>query len=127
LGDLLVLGVGGFLGAILRYLLSGFAQSVSRSISFPYGTLAVNVIGCFVLGILAQLVESRGLLTPQMRLFAMVGVLGAFTTFSAFGLESINLLENRETIPALLNIAANVVLCLGSVIVGKWLAFLIWR
>lgn len=127
MGDLLLLGFGGFLGAILRYLLSGFGQSISRSVSFPYGTLTVNVLGCLVMGVLAQLAESRGLLSPQARLFAMVGILGAFTTFSAFGLESANLLENRETIPALLNIAANVIFCIGAVFIGKWIAFLIWR
>jgi len=77
---LLIIGLGGFVGAILRYSISGAIQSASRSISFPFGTLGVNVIGCFFIGLFSYLVETRGLFTPETRLFLAIGLLGSLTT-----------------------------------------------
>lgn len=124
--NLLILGFGGFIGAISRYLVSGWAQDLSRSVGFPYGTLAVNLTGCFLLGVLSQMVE-RGFLDPQIRLFAMVGMLGAFTTFSTFSLETINLLQDGELSRGFANLAANNLLGLAAVLIGKNLVFAIWR
>jgi CrcB protein len=120
-------GIGGFFGSILRYSVSGFVQDVSRSIHFPYGTLAVNLIGCFAIGFLAQLAETRGVFTAETRTLIFVGVLGGFTTFSAFGNETINLWREGQSGLALLNIAAHLMLCLGAVWLSRALAFQIWR
>ena len=127
MSKILLIGVGGFIGAILRYGVSGAVQDWSKSISFPYGTLAVNLIGCFVIGWLSQLVESYSLFTPEARAFLFVGILGAFTTFSTFGSETLNLLRDQETFLALANIGGQVLLGLVAVWLGRAAALAIWR
>jgi CrcB protein len=124
---LLLVGSGGFIGSVLRYLVSGSVQTVSQSIAFPYGTLAVNVIGCLFIGFLSDLTESRSLFSTDTRSFLVIGLLGGFTTVSAFGNETMNLLRDGETALALTNIGAQVTLSLGAVWLGYTLAHLIWR
>ena len=119
--------LGGAFGSVLRYLLGTWTQTLSRSIDFPYGTLAVNLIGCFVIGFLAQLAESRGAFAPESRAFVFVGILGGFTTFSSFGNETLNLLRDGETFNALANVGANVIFGLILVWVGRSVAYWIWR
>lgn len=85
---------------------------------FPWGTLAVNIGGCFVIGLLFGLGETRQLFSPQARLFLLVGVLGGFTTFSTFGLESFNLLRDGEAARALANVALHIIVGLGAVWAG---------
>lgn len=120
-------GLGGFAGAVLRYLVSGWVQQSSGSASFPWGTLAVNVIGCFAIGVLAYLADTRGILHPQARLFLIVGVLGGFTTFSAFGNETMNLIRDGENLLAAANTAGSILLCLAAVWAGRAVAVAIWR
>jgi fluoride exporter len=120
-------GIGGFVGSILRYSVSGFVQDLSRSIDFPYGTLAVNLAGCFAIGFLSQLAETRGFFTAETRTLVFIGVLGGFTTFSAFGNETINLWREGETLLASLNVVAHLVLCLGAVWISRAVAYQIWR
>lgn len=124
---LLLIGFGGFLGAVLRYGVSGMVQSVSHSISFPYGTLTVNIIGCFFIGMLSQLAESYGLFSPEVRLFTFVGLLGAFTTFATFGNETFNLINGGEGVASLLNIGLHIILGLSAVWFGQTVALLIGR
>lgn len=124
---LLLIGSGGFIGSVLRYLVSGSVQTASQSIAFPYGTLAVNVIGCLFIGFLSELAESRALFSTDTRSFLVLGILGGFTTFSAFGIETMNLLRGGETALALANIGAQVLLGLGAVWLGYTLAYVIWR
>lgn len=124
---LLFVGVGGFAGAILRYVLSGYVQQAMRSATFPYGTLAVNVFGCFVIGLLSQLVESHGLFTADARALVLPGFLGGFTTFSSFGNETMNLFRGAQSQSAVVNVAANILLGLGAVWFGRSVAALIWR
>jgi CrcB protein len=124
---LLLIGTGGFVGSILRYVISGAVQTASQSIAFPYGTLAVNVIGCFLIGFFSELAESRGLFSPDTRAFLIIGILGGFTTFSTFGNETMNLLHDGEWTLALLNVGAQVLLGLGGVWLGYILAYQIWR
>ena len=114
---LAVIGFGGFIGAIGRYLLSGIVQKQLGS-GFPYGTLAVNVVGCFLLGVVMHLVQNEGMFTPNVRLFITIGILGAFTTYSTFGYETLALISAREIWPGLLNILGNVVLGLLAVWLG---------
>src|SRR5574340_781897 len=116
---LLFVGFGGFAGAILRYVLSGYVQQAARSAAFPYGTLVVNVVGCVVIGLLSQLAESRGLLVADTRALLLPGFLGGFTTFSTFGNETMNLFRDGEMPIALANTAANVLLGLGAVWAGR--------
>jgi CrcB protein len=127
LTNILLVGLGGFIGSILRYLASGYVQQSTKSIDFPYGTLAVNVIGCFVIGFLAQLAEEHGVFTTESRLFMFVGILGGFTTFSSFGNETLNLARDSQMMNALANIGANVILGLFAVWFGRTVSYLIWR
>ena len=91
-----MVGAGGFIGAILRYSISGWVQTITRSVAFPFGTMAVNIIGCYLIGVLTQLVESQAGITAEMRLLLMVGLLGAFTTYSTFGNETLPISFRHE-------------------------------
>lgn len=123
---LLLVGGGGFIGSVLRYLASGYVQNLSGSIGFPYGTLGVNLAGCFVVGFLSYLADVRGVFTPETRAFVFIGLLGGFTTFSTFGNETMNLLRDGENTYALANVGAHVLLGLACVWLGRTMAYLIW-
>ena len=127
MGKLFLAGIGGFVGSAFRYAVSGFVQNVSGSIRFPFGTLAVNLIGCLVIGFLSQLAETRGFFSAETRTLIFIGVLGGFTTFSAFGNETINLWRDGESALAGANIAAHLLLCLGAVWFSRVVAFQVWR
>ena len=114
----ILVGSGGFAGALLRYGLSGFVHRQLPLATFPYGTLAVNVIGCLSIGIIAGLAESRQLFGPELRTFALVGLLGGFTTFSTFGYETIAMARDGETLRAATNVGVQVIACLASVWFG---------
>ncbi len=92
----LIVGLGGFIGSIGRYKLGGMVLHHSVSWRFPLSTFIVNVLGCFVIGVLAGLVEYREFFSPNTRLFLFTGLIGGFTTFSAFGYESVFLLRRGE-------------------------------
>ena len=123
---ILLVGVGGFAGSVARYLIGGYVQDLSRG-TFPFGTLAVNALGCLVIGGLSELSEARGFLTPEARALLVVGVLGGFTTFSAFGNETVNLLRDRGWALASANVAAHLVIAVGAVWLGRVAAHLVWR
>ena len=125
--NILLVALGGAFGSVSRYLLGTWVQSVSKSIDFPYGTLTVNLIGCFVIGFLSQLAEARGVFTSETRAFVFIGILGGFTTFSSFGNDTINLLRDGETFNALANVGANVILGLLLVWLGRIVAYWIWK
>jgi len=125
--NILFVALGGALGSVSRYLLGTWIQSASKSIDFPYGTLTVNLIGCFVIGFLSQLAEARGVFTSEARAFVFIGILGGFTTFSSFGNDTINLLRDGETFNALANVGANVILGLALVWLGRAAAYWIWK
>ncbi len=116
---LLVIGLGGFLGAVLRYEISGLAHRVWGA-QFPFGTLAVNLLGCFVLGLFMTLAEGRFLVSPQWRTFIGIGLLGAFTTFSTFSFETMALLQESLYLKAILNIS----LSLFFGLVAMWLGIM---
>ena len=125
--NILLVGIGGALGSISRYLLGTWVQSQSKSIGFPFGTLTVNLMGCFVIGFLAELAEVRGAFTPESRALLFIGFLGGFTTFSSFGNDTLNLFRDGETFNALANVGANVLFGLALVWLGRTAAFMIWR
>jgi len=120
--NLIILGFGGFLGAISRYLLSGYVQNLFKQDGFPYGTLVVNLLGCFVLGILTHAAGAKGMFDAQTRLFLMVGFVGAFTTFSTFSVESASLFQNGQSAAGLLNILGSNLLGLIFVFIGQSIA-----
>lgn len=122
-----LVGLGGFIGAVLRYLLSGCVQKWTKNATFPYGTLTVNLLGCLIIGLLSQLVEGRHLFSPETRIFVFIGILGAFTTFSTFGSETMNLLRDGETLLSLMNIGTHIFLGLTAVWLGQVFGQLIWR
>lgn len=101
-------GIGGFFGAVSRYALSGWINRRFQGGWFPYGTMACNILGCLIIGILAGIAESRSIFSPQTRLLIFVGLLGGFTTFSSFGLETIYLLRENLYLPAFLNVFVSI-------------------
>jgi CrcB protein len=124
--QVLLIGIGGFVGSIARHLLSGAVQSATAA-TFPYGTLAVNVLGCLVIGALSELADARAFLSSDARALLIIGCLGGFTTFSAFGNETMNLVRDSDWIRAAANVAAHVVLAIGAVWLGRAAAHLVWR
>ncbi|MEI7998395.1 MAG: fluoride efflux transporter CrcB [Candidatus Omnitrophota bacterium] len=104
----LCLTFSGVAGTLARYLLSGVIYQ-RFGVDFPYGTLVVNLIGCFLIGFFDSLIQDRFLLSPQLRLLLMTGFCGAFTTFSTFILETSNLFKDGEPVRALLNVLISVI------------------
>lgn len=98
-----------------------------KRLDFPYGTLAVNLIGCFIIGVLAQYGEARGAFSNESRAFIFFGLLGGFTTFSSFGNDTVNLVRESFVMNALANVGANVGLGLLAVWLGRTISYLIWR
>ena len=120
--QILYIAAGGALGAMMRYGVSnGVHMLFGRD--FPYGTLTVNVLGSLLIGLLYILLIERYSLGPQVRAILIIGVLGAFTTFSTFSLETYNLIENGEFLKAILNVLLSVTLCL----IAAWAGVMIGR
>lgn len=117
---LLLVFLGGGLGATARYVLSGFVYEKLGS-GFPYGTLAVNLTGCFLIGILMSVFEGRFLVNPTLRVFLTIGILGGFTTFSTFSYETIALLSERQILAATGNILFSLLFSLLFCLIGTWL------
>jgi CrcB protein len=115
-------GAGGFVGSICRWALSGLVQRAFPAAAFPWGTLAVNVLGCLAIGALAALGETRQLFGPEARAFLFFGLLGGFTTFSTFGWEVVALARDGQHGPALLNVLSHLVLGFLAVWAGYALA-----
>ena len=113
----LSIAAGGAIGALLRFWVStGVYQVLGRG--FPYGTLAVNVIGSLIMGLLYVLMLERMTVGPELRGALLVGLLGAFTTFSTFSIETLNLVEQADYLKALLNVLVSVLACLVAAWVG---------
>jgi len=118
---ILLIGVGGFVGAILRYLLSKFFTVVLGNV-IPFGTLFVNVTGSFILGFIHTLSVEKLVLGDNVRFFIGVGLLGAFTTFSTFSVETIHLFEDGAFILGLLNMFLNLFLSLFAAFFGIYVS-----
>ncbi len=125
--NLMIIGLGGFFGAILRYVIGGGVQKWSQSVDFPHGTLVVNLLGCLLIGMLTRLDEIRAVLSPEMRSLIFIGLLGAFTTYSTFSNEAINLINDRRFMLAAYYVSGHVVLGLGAVLLGRSMTYMIWR
>lgn len=122
MSQLLAIAGGGAVGALLRFWVSGGVYALLGR-GFPYGTLAVNFIGSLVMGLCYVLMTERMLLGPEWRAFVLVGLLGAFTTFSTFSLETLNLIESGEVLKAVANMLISVAVC----VVAAWSGVLVGR
>jgi CrcB protein len=120
--EYLVIGVGGFLGANARYLITIWAAQRFGTI-FPYGTFLINVSGSFLLGLFLAFLQERTFFHPYYRLFFATGFLGAYTTFSTFTYESLRLLQDGSVLFALINVLGSTIIGL----VGVFLGFIIGR
>ena len=114
---MLLVALGGAVGSVARYQLSGWILQHSLAWKFPAGTFTVNVVGCLLAGLLAGLADKHALLTAETRLLLFTGLLGGFTTFSAFGLETMFLLRKGELLVA----GSNIVLSVVAGLVALWL------
>ncbi|MGH8177961.1 MAG: fluoride efflux transporter CrcB [Steroidobacter sp.] len=117
--SLLIVALGGALGSVARFKLSGLVLHHTIAWRFPAGTFAVNVLGCLIAGVLAGLVTKHDMFAADTRLLLFTGVLGGFTTFSAFGVETMYLLKRGELLVA----ASNVVLSVAAGLIALWIGF----
>jgi CrcB protein len=120
---LLLVAFGGALGSVLRYLAAGAAHRLTPGLLFPVGTLTVNVIGSLLIGLIGGAAESRAFLVPEARVFLFTGLLGGFTTFSAFAFESLGLGLDAAWLRLGLNLGAQLVFGLGA----AWLGYALGR
>ena len=111
----LLVGSGGFAGAVLRYAIGGAVHRQFPLAVFPYGTLVVNLLGCLLIGALVGLADSRQLFPAELRAFVFIGVLGGFTTFSTFGYETFELVRNGDPLRAAFSVGLQVILGLALV------------
>jgi CrcB protein len=123
LGQIFIVGVGGFIGSGLRYAVTVWVQRMFAHSQFPYGTLTVNAVGCLLIGYLAGISLMRDAFDPSMRLFLIAGILGGFTTFSAFAFESLILAQESQYLKAALNSILQVVIGIAA----AWLGFSLAR
>ncbi len=115
---LLPIAAGGALGAVMRYLMSGAVLRYAGT-GFPYGTLAVNIVGSLLIGVVAGwFLREMGEGKAALQAFIITGFLGGFTTFSAFSLETVNMLQRGDTLPALVYMGASVLLTVGACALG---------
>ncbi len=117
----LAVGCGGFIGAVSRYYLSVLISRYNNS-GFPISTLIINVLGSFLIGLITEVLINLYPNNKKMQLFLTTGILGGFTTFSTFSLETINLYQNGNTIFAIANVVFSITFCLAGVVLGKMLA-----
>ena len=118
---ILMVGTGGFLGTVSRFLTTRFFTTYFPS-SFPFGTFVVNVLGCFIIGLIYGISEKGNFISSEWRMFLTVGFCGGFTTFSTFSLETINLFIDSQFLMGTLNIAANLLFCLAGVLAAFYIS-----
>ncbi|MEZ4588446.1 MAG: fluoride efflux transporter CrcB [Gemmatimonadales bacterium] len=120
--DLLLVGTGGFIGSVTRYYLGGLVTRMTNAPRFPVGTLTVNALGCLAIGLLAGLVERHHLFNAPTRLLLITGLLGGFTTFSAFAYETLFLAREAKWLAAFANVGLQVGIGLLAVWIGYGLS-----
>ena len=116
--ELLLVGTGGFFGSVLRYLAGAAFLRTFPDARFPWATFAVNISGCLAIGVIASILERTGSYNSELRLLLVTGVLGGFTTFSAFGLETLHLLRGQHIGLGVFNAVSSVALGVFAVWVG---------
>ncbi len=121
-----LIAAGGAIGAVSRYLVVGWVTTMFGS-AFPYGTLSVNIIGSFFIGIFFVLIVEKLHLSADLRPLIMVGFLGAFTTFSTFSLESFSLIQDGKLVSAVIYVLSSVILCVLATSISIWLARMLFK
>lgn len=116
--NILLVGIGGFIGSILRYLVNLGIYRLLEYPTFPFGTMIVNLTGCLIIGLLGGFAENRAGFSPELRLFLFIGILGGYTTFSSFGYDTLGLLRDSQLFYAFLNVAVQVVVGMAAVWIG---------
>ena len=116
---ILLVAIGGAVGSVARFVLGTWVQQFCNRPDFPVGTLAVNLLGCFIIGAISELADARNLITPETRALLVVGFLGGLTTFSSFSNETLNLARDGEHALASLNILLQLGLGLMAVWLGR--------
>ena len=119
--EILLVGFGGFLGAISRYVVYVLEKSVLAS-RFPIATFSINILGCFLAGVLVSIVEKGSPLSRQVILIGSIGFLGSFTTFSAFSVETLQLAKSGSVLAAVVNVTSNIVFGILAVYSGRILS-----
>lgn len=119
--NIILVGVGGMLGSILRFLAGHFINPVPHS-GFPYGTFTVNVVGSLLIGMVFGLSQRYEWMTPELRVFLAVGFCGGFTTFSAFAYENIVMLQAKDYVTFALYSVLSFVVCLAATVIGLFLS-----
>lgn len=118
MNEIIFVGIGGFSGAISRYLSVLFVTQITGVKNYPVGTMAVNIAGCFLLGLGIGLAAEKQILSPEARLLLFTGFLGSFTTYSTFGAESFSLMRDGSFISASMNIILHIFIGLAAVWAG---------
>lgn len=119
--NVIVVGLGGFIGAASRYYISTLINKINTS-GFPIATLIINILGSFLIGLLTQLLVGLCPDNKKLQLFLTTGILGGFTTFSTFSLETVNLFQDGKAVFGVANIILSIAFCLIGVVLGKMLA-----
>ena len=120
---IMLVGLGGFAGSVLRYWFTALFQNLFSRLPFPTGTLFVNVIGCLLIGFISQFADNGGAFSPEARSLILIGLMGGFTTFSTFSNESMDLLRTGHSVLGFANLGMHVLLGLGAVWLGREAAF----
>lgn len=121
---IIYVGIGGFIGASLRYIISIHSPKLFGT-QLPYGTLIVNVLGGILIGLIMELSLTTNLISPNLRLFLTTGIMGGLTTFSTFSYETITLFNSGSLMLATLNTCLNLFLSLGGVVLGTFISHII--
>ena len=120
--NILLVGLGGFVGSVLRYLASGWLPLLFKSTELPLGTMFVNIVGSLLIGFLGGFSDHIQVFSPNFRLLVFVGLLGGFTTFSTFGYETISLIRNEQFLLAFANVSIQLFVGFSAVIIGYYLS-----
>jgi CrcB protein len=117
--QIVIIGMGGFVGAVLRFVISTHVQQMNKGLFFPWGTLSVNLLGCLMMGLLIQLNESLHLFSPEIKSFIFIGMLGSLTTYSTFSNDALNLMFEHRYMTAMFYMTIQLILGLFAVFMGR--------
>jgi len=123
--QLFVIGMGGFVGAILRFVVSTHIQQLNKGLFFPWGTLTVNLLGCLLMGGLIHLNESWQIFSPEIKSFILIGLLGSFTTYSTFSNDALSLIMNHRYMASMVYMSTQLIVGLLAVFLGRFISQLI--
>jgi CrcB protein len=126
--QIVIIGMGGFVGAVLRFIISTHVQQMNKGLFFPWGTLTVNLLGCLIMGLLMQLNESCHLFSPEIKSFIFIGMLGSLTTYSTFSNDALNLIIEHRYMASTIYMTTQLLLGLFAVFAGRLISqFIVLR